>query len=83
MTSDLLKLPFVVTEAAGPKVAGRVVKPGDPLQLTAFEARTELLAGVIRPAPADAAVPETSEAPADPEAPVGTGEAEPRPARRR
>lgn len=66
------KLPFVVTELAGPKVAGRVVKPGDPIELTAFEARTELLAGVIRPAPAD------------PEAPVETGEAEPaKPARRR
>lgn len=78
-----IKLPFIVTELAGPKVAGRVVKPGDPIQLTAFEARTELLAGVIRPAPTDAAVSETSEAAAAPEAPVETGEAEPKPARRR
>lgn len=63
MTSDLLKLPFVVTEAAGPKVAGRSARAGETLHLTEFEARTELLAGVIRAAPADpASQPETGEA---------------------
>lgn len=53
------KLSFVVTEAAGPKVAGRVAKPGDTLLLTEFEARSELLAGVIRPAADPATAPET------------------------
>ncbi|WP_341992316.1 hypothetical protein [Azorhizobium sp. AG788] len=62
MTPDLSKLSFVVTDAAGPKVAGRVVKPGDTLLLTEFEARSELLAGVIRPATETEAV---AEVPAD------------------
>lgn len=56
------KLSFVVTDAAGPKVAGRVAKPGDTLLLTEFEARSELLAGVIRPAAETEAV---AEVPAD------------------
>ncbi|BAF88153.1 unknown protein [Azorhizobium caulinodans ORS 571] len=80
MTSDLLKLPFVVTEAAGPKVAGRSARVGETLHLTEFEARTELLAGVIRPAPADPEAPQTS---GNSDTGTTTGEAEPRPARRR
>ena len=39
---------YEVTETAGPKVAGRRVKPGDAIKLTALEARSELLMGNIR-----------------------------------
>jgi len=38
---------YIVTELAGPKVAGRRVSHGDPIDLTENEARAELLAGVI------------------------------------
>ncbi|WP_029006401.1 hypothetical protein [Azorhizobium doebereinerae] len=73
MTPDLPKLPFIVTDAAGPKVAGGAVKPGDTIHLTEFEARSELLAGVIRSAADPEAVAEvpavdtatTAETPAD------------------
>ena len=43
------KTAYVVTESAGPKVAGRRATPGDELRLTEFEARAELLAGSLRP----------------------------------
>ncbi|WP_341990364.1 hypothetical protein [Azorhizobium sp. AG788] len=68
------KLSFIVTDAAGPKVAGRSARAGETLHLTEFEARTELLAGAIRPAPAD------PEAPAETAAEDGGSD---KPARRR
>lgn len=43
------KTAYVVTESAGPKVAGRRATPGDELRLTEFEARAELIAGSLRP----------------------------------
>lgn len=43
------KIAYVVTEKAGPKVAGRAVAPGEELLLTEFEARAELLAGSLAP----------------------------------
>ena len=44
---------YIVTELAGPKVAGRRVTHGDTIGLTEAEARTELIAGVIAPHPAE------------------------------
>lgn len=38
---------YVVTDRAGPFVAGLRVNPGDELELTENEARTELLEGAI------------------------------------
>ena len=38
---------YVVTERAGPRVAGRIVKAGDVLTLTHAEAEYELLEGTI------------------------------------
>lgn len=46
---------YIVTEKAGPKVAGRRVQVGDTLELSENAARTELLAGVIAPAPSSSA----------------------------
>lgn len=43
------KTVYVVTESAGPKVAGRRANRGDELLLTEFEARAELIAGSLRP----------------------------------
>lgn len=40
---------YEVTEKAGPRVAGRRVKPGDAIRLTALEARSELLMGNVKP----------------------------------
>ena len=44
---------YIVTELAGPKVAGRRVAHGDTIELTEAEARAELIAGVIAPHPAE------------------------------
>lgn len=43
---------YIVTDKAGPKVAGRRVERGATLVLTEPEARYELLSGAIRPEPA-------------------------------
>lgn len=60
---------FTVTPLAGPKVAGRPVAIGAEIELTEFEARAELLAGVIVPATAKPAAPaapaEGGDAPAE------------------
>lgn len=45
---------YVVTEKAGEWVAGKQVKPGQILNLTARQAEYELLLGVIEPAPVSA-----------------------------
>lgn len=50
------QIAYVVTETAGPKVAGRTVAPGEELLLTEFEARAELLAGSLTPKPVDAPI---------------------------
>lgn len=39
---------YTVTELAGPRVAGRAVKPGQRIELTAEEARFEVLAGHLK-----------------------------------
>lgn len=39
---------YTVTEQAGPRVAGRAVKPGQRIELTAEEARFEVLAGHLK-----------------------------------
>ena len=57
------QIAYVVAEKAGPKVANRPVAPGEELLLTEFEARTELLAGSLRPKAVEPAA--ASEAPAD------------------
>lgn len=38
---------FTVTEAAGPRVAGKRVKAGETIRLTEDEARSELVFGTI------------------------------------
>ncbi|MFI5411297.1 hypothetical protein [Kaistia sp. UC242_56] len=43
------KKPYRVTDAAGPYVAGRKVKPGSILDLSAAQAEYELQRGVIAP----------------------------------
>lgn len=47
MHSSADRKTYLVTERAGPRVADRPVRPGDELQLTEAEARTDELAGVI------------------------------------
>lgn len=42
---------YIVTPEAGPKVAGRAAAAGAVLDLTEFEARAELVAGALAPAP--------------------------------
>lgn len=44
---------YVVTDAAGPRVAGARVKPGDVLRLTEDQAFAELRFGNIAPKPED------------------------------
>ncbi|QLP98509.1 MAG: hypothetical protein HZY79_15560 [Rhodoblastus sp.] len=57
---------YVVTERAGPRVAGRLVKPGDRLRLTAAEADYHLAAGEIivakSAAPSDAPAADAAKA---------------------
>lgn len=43
------KKPYCVTDAAGPYAAGRKVKPGAVLELSAAQAEYELQRGVIAP----------------------------------
>jgi hypothetical protein len=57
------KIAYVVTETAGPKVAGHTVARGEELLLTEFEARAELIAGSLRPKSAEPAA-ETGAEPA-------------------
>ena len=59
---------YTVTKRAGPRVAGRAAKPGDELQLTEAQARSEVLAG---------ALVKGGKADADPKAKDGKGAADP------
>ncbi|MFA7604029.1 MAG: hypothetical protein WCY29_13550 [Novosphingobium sp.] len=43
-----MKNTYVVTELAGPRVAGRACVPNKTIELTEAEARFELIAGTIR-----------------------------------
>ncbi|MGX1100254.1 hypothetical protein [Amorphus sp. MBR-141] len=54
---------WIVTENAGPQVAGRSVTKGETIELTEHQARAEVIAGSLKPAPnaGDAAEPETVE----------------------
>lgn len=56
---------YIVTDLAGPKVAGRRVQIGETIDLTENEARSELLAGVITPVVAAAPAVAEDAAPAD------------------
>lgn len=60
------KTDYIVTETAPPRVAGRLVLPGDTVQLTDDEARLEVLNGSIRLP--DEAAPVAAQPPAQPEA---------------
>lgn len=71
------KQTYIVTDKAGPKVAGRVVKAGDPLELTDLEAAYERQLGTIKkaPSPAEAAAePVTDEVASEPESEASPAE---------
>lgn len=59
---------YIVTDKAGPKVAGRRVQSGETIELTENAARGELLAGAIVPEPpASTDTPAAADAPAEAE----------------
>lgn len=57
-----MKTTYVVTELAGPRVAGRACMPNDTIELTEAEARLELIAGTIRAPETDAPAAEAERA---------------------